>query len=318
MKVEDSTGAAEFVVFGETGDALIGASVATLVVVPVVDAQCPPVIFYRVVGKTKNFEVTVKENDFVKRRYDIITQKVTKDNDKNHMNPSQSSSSFQALAGSSSGSCETPKQIGKRSLNQSESQADDSFMPMMKKQHGIIGELPGSNQNELIEELWNRLCKTPSTGPPNDGETVDVSEFKTPKEIGHSFTTSKLQQMQDIHAVLVSLIADNREQECHSCSLQIEDRGDTADGSIEKLEKSNEETQTTKIEVLKTIPSELNAEETPNTIDMQEVHACTASEVIQGQETSSGKSIASFETNQKSSRTKVSNCAKKESKEDCS
>lgn len=74
--VENTSGSTVFTVFGRVKEKLIGAPVSFLVNSPSMDPQCVHPLMDRVVGQSKIFQVTMKENSFGDRSIKFMVQNI--------------------------------------------------------------------------------------------------------------------------------------------------------------------------------------------------------------------------------------------------
>lgn len=74
--VEDSSGHAVFTVLGEVGDKLIGEPAFILANSPIMDLQCVHPLMDRIIGQTRIFHVTLRENNFGDSSVQFVVQHV--------------------------------------------------------------------------------------------------------------------------------------------------------------------------------------------------------------------------------------------------
>lgn len=352
INVEDST---VFVVFGETADSLIGASVTNLVSAPIVHAKVIPTVMARAVGKTRTFEIVVNQNEFVHLTYQYVVKQILDEN-KGSLAISQSSSSLNAFTGSSSGSSGTPTHAGKRPLPQSDHEADEPVTPHTKKHHSTAGGTPASRQKQIIEEILGRVFKSASPKPliGYDGKNSDESPFKEPKDAGSSLCADDVEQIQQLHATLGSYLADSnflpvsavKDQVSEKSTVTEDCKSDerTEDAKVGTEEYPKEsisetknkvnsqpsavddarsqmtgETENAKVgteEYLKEPISEINTKVNSQPSDVEDDGSHTTGELLQGKESSSEK-VTTAKTTKKFTRSKNTNCSKKDPPGEC-
>lgn len=129
---KDDTSTTTFTAFGPSGDKLMGLVTSVLASAPNADAHCIPRPMLALSGRTKFFDITVKEDKFIAGNVQRILHNVFDDVEAANQQMSSTTSST-LIPASSSGSAVTPKTLAKRPLSMVESEQSDFLNPIVKK-----------------------------------------------------------------------------------------------------------------------------------------------------------------------------------------